>query len=91
MERGDRGEAVMKKVLILYTALLIKNCTDGLCVRAKCWDSPHAFVFVFACTHAVGWSDRWMMLPTRWMSGLASRLSSGLGSQDLFGGTVKSR
>lgn len=28
MERGDRGEAVMKKVLILYGARLIKNCTD---------------------------------------------------------------
>lgn len=79
MERGDRGEAVMKKVLILYRARLIKNCTDGLCVRAcaKCGDSCHAFVFVFARTHAVVWSDRWMMLPTRWMSGSASRLSSG--------------
>lgn len=73
MERGDRGEAVMKKVLILYRARLIKNCTDGLCVRNSC----HAFVFVFARAHAVGWSDRWMMLPTRWMSGSASRLSSG--------------
>lgn len=29
MERGDRGEAVMKKVLILYGARLIKNCTDA--------------------------------------------------------------
>lgn len=35
MERGDRGEAVMKKVLILYGARLIKNCTDGLCVCAR--------------------------------------------------------
>lgn len=57
MERGDRGEAVMKKVLILYRARLIKNCTDGLCVCARVCEmwGFMSCVCVCVCAHTRGW------------------------------------